>query len=125
MDTKKISIIQKVPPPQKIRDVQSFLGLARYYRRFIKDFSKIASPLFGLLGKVAEFIWTDNCQEALDTLKSKLVTTRKEKNDTLELVNLSQGKEVIGVKWVYKTKRNVEGKIERHKVRLVVKGYKQ
>jgi len=38
---------------------------------------------------------------------------------------LPQGKEVIGVKWVYKTKRNIEGKIERHKARLVVKGYKQ
>ena len=48
-----------------------------------------------------------------------------EKNDTLELVNLSQGKEVIGVRWVYTTRRNIEGKIERHKVRLVVKGYKQ
>ena len=40
-------------------------------------------------------------------------------------MDLPQGKEVIGVKWVYKTKRNAEGKIERHKARLVVKGYKQ
>ena len=75
MDPNKISIIQRVPPRQKVRDVQSFLGLAEYYRRFIKDFSKLASPLFGLLGKDVEFIWTDNCQEALDNLKSKLVTT--------------------------------------------------
>ena len=48
-----------------------------------------------------------------------------EKNDTWDLVDLPQGKEVIGVKWVYKTRRNVEGKIERHKARLVVKSYKQ
>ena len=41
------------------------------------------------------------------------------------MVDLPKGKEVIGVKWVYKTKSNVEGKIERHKARLVVKGYKQ
>ena len=74
MDPSKITIIQRVPPPQKVRDVQSFLGLVGYYRRFIKDFSKLASPLFGLLGKYAEFIWTDNCQEALDALKGKLVT---------------------------------------------------
>ena len=47
-----------------------------------------------------------------------------EKNDTWELVNLPKGKHVIGVKWVYKTKSNVEGKIERHKARLVIKGYK-
>ena len=74
VDPNKIAIIQRVPPPQKVRDVQSFLGLAGYYRRFIKDFSKLASPLFGLLGKDAEFIWTDNCHKALDALKGKMVT---------------------------------------------------
>ena len=74
VDPNKIGIIQRVTPPQKVRDVRSFLGLAGYYRRFIKDFSKLASPLFGLLGKNVEFIWSENCQEALDTLKSKLVT---------------------------------------------------
>lgn len=47
-----------------------------------------------------------------------------EKSNTWELVDLPKGK-VIGVKWVYKTKRNVEGNIERHKARLVIKGYKQ
>jgi len=48
-----------------------------------------------------------------------------EKSNTWWLVDLPKGKEVIGVKWVYKTKSNAEGKIERHKARLVVKGYKQ
>eukprot|EP00253_Pinus_taeda_P028643 PITA_28643 len=48
-----------------------------------------------------------------------------ERNDTWGLVSLLKGKCVIGVKWVYKTKRNIEGKIERHKARLVIKGYKQ
>eukprot|EP00253_Pinus_taeda_P029423 PITA_29423 len=72
VDPNKIAIIQKVPPPQKVRDVRSFLGLAGYYRRFFKDFSKLASLLFGLLGKDVEFIWIDNCQEALDELKDKL-----------------------------------------------------
>jgi len=75
VDTNKIFIIQRVPPPQKVRDVRGFLGLVGYYRRFIKDFSKLASPLFGLLGKYVEFIWLENYQEALDTLKSKLMTT--------------------------------------------------
>ena len=73
MDPNKIAIIQRVPPPQKVKNVWSFLGLAGYYRRFIKDFSKLASPLFSLLGKDVEFIWTDSCQEALDVLKDKLV----------------------------------------------------
>eukprot|EP00253_Pinus_taeda_P035854 PITA_35854 len=72
VDPNKIAIIQKAPPPPKVRDVQNFLGLAGHYIKFIKDFSKLASPLFGLLGKVVEFIWTDNCQEALDVLKDKL-----------------------------------------------------
>lgn len=48
-----------------------------------------------------------------------------EKSKTWELVNLPEGKYAIGVKWVYKTKSNAEGKIDRHKARLVVKGYKQ
>eukprot|EP00253_Pinus_taeda_P004661 PITA_04661 len=48
-----------------------------------------------------------------------------ERNKTWDLVELPKGKEFIGVKWVYKTKCNAEGKIERHKARLVVKGYKQ
>eukprot|EP00253_Pinus_taeda_P024726 PITA_24726 len=48
-----------------------------------------------------------------------------ERNKTWDLVKLPKGKEVIGVKWVYKTKCNAKGKIERHKARLVVKGYKQ
>eukprot|EP00253_Pinus_taeda_P015873 PITA_15873 len=48
-----------------------------------------------------------------------------ERNKTWDLVELPKGKKVIGVKWVYKAKSNAEGKIERHKARLVVKGYKQ
>jgi len=48
-----------------------------------------------------------------------------ERNKTWDLVELPKGEEVIGVKWVYKTKSNAEGKIERHKARLVVKEYKQ
>eukprot|EP00253_Pinus_taeda_P023781 PITA_23781 len=48
-----------------------------------------------------------------------------ERNKTWDLVELPKGKEVIGIKWVYKTKSNAEGKIERHKATLVVKGYKQ
>ena len=48
-----------------------------------------------------------------------------ERNETWELTELPPKKQVIGVKWVYKTKCNAERKIYRHKARLVVKGYKQ
>lgn len=75
VDPNKIAIIQKVLPPLKVRDVRSFLGLVGYYRRFIKDFGKLASPLFGLLGKDVEFKWTNDYQGALDELKDKLVST--------------------------------------------------
>ena len=47
------------------------------------------------------------------------------KNDTWELTTLSKGHKSIGLKWVYKTKRNAKGEIEMHKARLVAKGYSQ
>eukprot|EP00253_Pinus_taeda_P013429 PITA_13429 len=72
VDPNKVAIIQRVPPPQKQRDVHSFLRLAGYYKRFIKDFSKLASPLFCLLAKDSKFIWSKSCQEALDILKGKV-----------------------------------------------------
>eukprot|EP00253_Pinus_taeda_P005468 PITA_05468 len=74
VDPNKIALIQRVPPPQKQRDVRSFLGLDGYYRRLVKDFNKLASPLFGLLAKEFDFVWSKCCQEALDTLKDKLTT---------------------------------------------------
>ena len=48
-----------------------------------------------------------------------------EKNETQELTTLPKGHEAIGVKWVYKVKKNANGKVEKYKARLVVKGYKQ
>lgn len=93
VDSNKIAIIQRVPPPEKVRDVRSFLGLVGY-RIFIKDFSKIASMLFGILGKYVEFIWTENCQEALDTLKTKLGPTFPHSQRCLEKRNRSSLKEI-------------------------------
>ena len=60
--------------------------------------------------------WIDAMDEEMNAI---------EKNKTWESVDIPKGKEFIGVKWVYKTKSNAEGKIERHKARLVVKCYKQ
>jgi hypothetical protein len=51
-----------------------FLGHAGYYRRFIKNFSKLASPLFFLLTKYVDFRWTDNCELSFADLKQKLST---------------------------------------------------
>ncbi|WVZ52114.1 hypothetical protein U9M48_003204 [Paspalum notatum var. saurae] len=54
--------------------IRSFLGLAGYYRRFIKDFSKIAKPMTALTRKNAKFAWSPKCEEAFGTLK-KLLTS--------------------------------------------------
>jgi len=64
VDPTKIEVIVTLPIPTKPKDVRSFLGHARYYRCFIKDFNKIASPLYTLLTKEAKFIWTPKCNEA-------------------------------------------------------------
>jgi hypothetical protein len=52
--------------------VRIFLGHARYYRRFIENFTKIAAPMFGLLIKDVDFVWTKQCQTSFETLKAKL-----------------------------------------------------
>jgi len=59
-----------VPSCQK--DVKSFLGFTGYYRRFIENFTKIASPLFKLLTKDCEFSWDIECQVAFETLKKRI-----------------------------------------------------
>jgi len=85
----------------------------------------------GLNSLFALFFHVDDPIHLEDTIKEeKWVAAMEEeieaieKNETWKLVSLPKGKHVIGVKWVYKTKSNIEGKIERHKARLVVKGYK-
>jgi hypothetical protein len=74
VDKNKIKIITLLPTPLKPKDIRSFLGHAGYYRRFIKDFSKIASPLFTLLSKDVDYCWTLNCQQDFETIKEKLST---------------------------------------------------
>ena len=71
----KVQVIQTLPIPKTQTDVRSFLGHSGYYGRFIKDFSKIASPFFVLLMKNAKFKWTDACQKAFDELKHQFSTT--------------------------------------------------
>ena len=50
------------------------MGTCGYYGRFVKDFSTIAAPLFGLIKKETTFVWTDECQRAFDELKMKLTS---------------------------------------------------
>jgi hypothetical protein len=55
--------------PTNALEIRSFLGLAGYYRRFIKDFSKIAKPMTRLLEKNMDFDWTEECQVSFEELK--------------------------------------------------------
>jgi hypothetical protein len=56
-------------PPATISEIQSFLVLAGYYHRFIKDFSKIAKPMMKLLENNKAFEWTKECQASFEELK--------------------------------------------------------
>ena len=73
VDRAKVEIIEKLPPPNSIRAIRSFLGHAGFYRRFIKDFSKISKPLSNLLVKDTPFVFSDECKQAFETLKHALV----------------------------------------------------
>ena len=63
-----------MPPPSNVKGIRSFLGHAGFYRRFIKDFSKIARSLSNLLNKDVVFKFDEECSTAFQTLKTKLVT---------------------------------------------------
>nr|GEX69485.1 reverse transcriptase domain-containing protein [Tanacetum cinerariifolium] len=72
VDKAKVDVITKLPHPTTVKGIQSFLGHAGFYRRFIKDFSKIARPMTCLLEKDTPFIFSKECVEAFQTLKRKL-----------------------------------------------------
>ncbi|XP_039685657.1 uncharacterized protein [Medicago truncatula] len=74
VDKAKIEVIENLHPPKTVREVRSFLGHAGFYRRFIKDFSKITKPLTGLLMKDAEFIFNEQCLESFQQLKHALIS---------------------------------------------------
>ncbi|CAN6694807.1 unnamed protein product [Malus baccata var. baccata] len=74
VDKAKIDAIEKLPPPTTVKSVRSFLGHAGFYRRFIKDFSKISRPLCNLLAKDAPFVFDEACLEAFKKLKTLLTT---------------------------------------------------
>ena len=72
VDETKIEAIESWPLPQNITQVRSFLGLAGFYRRFVKDFSTIAAPLHELTRKGVVFRWGKAQEESFVTLKDKL-----------------------------------------------------
>ncbi|XP_022855935.1 uncharacterized protein LOC111377112 [Olea europaea var. sylvestris] len=74
VDKVKIQVIEKLPPPTSVKGVSSFLGHVGFYRRFIKDFSKITKRLCNLLMKDIHFEFNEECLTAFNTLKEKLTS---------------------------------------------------
>ena len=74
MDPTKIEAINNRKPPTNIVQVQQFLGLCNYYRKFIKNFANITVPLYNLLKNDTKWDWNEECQTAFETLIDKLTS---------------------------------------------------
>jgi len=74
-DSNKIEVIMNWPNPKNVSELRSFLGIANYYHRFIKNFAEIAASLNELLKKDVEFKWETNHQEAFEKLKECLTSS--------------------------------------------------
>ena len=72
IDPAKIEAISKWSAPTNVLEVQSFLGLAGYYRRFVECFSTLATPLTALTKKDQKCEWTDKCEQSFQELKKRL-----------------------------------------------------
>ncbi len=74
MDPVKVAAVAEWPQPREKKEVQSFLGFANFYRRFIEGFSQVARPLFDLTKKDALFRWSPECDVAFEELKKRIVS---------------------------------------------------
>ena len=74
VDEKKIKTVREWKPPQNVSQVRSFLRLADFYRRFVKDFSSIAAPINQLTKKDIPFHWGETQENAFEELKKRLTS---------------------------------------------------
>jgi hypothetical protein len=74
MDPEKVRAVVEWREPTNMKGVQSFLGFANFYRRFIRDFSKITAPLTRLSRKDTPWKWDDTAQSAFEQLKQAMVS---------------------------------------------------
>ena len=75
VNQEKVKAVSEFPTPTTPKEVCSFIGLCSYYRRFVKNFAKIASPLNQLLKKDSKFKWTEECEQSFNQLKERLTST--------------------------------------------------
>ncbi|KAI1004908.1 hypothetical protein K3495_g3314 [Podosphaera aphanis] len=69
MNPKKVACVQEWPAPRSVRDIQGFLGFANFYRRFIPEFSRLASPMIHLTKKDISFAWDTACESTFFQIK--------------------------------------------------------
>ena len=70
----KVRAVRDYPVPTSVRAIREFLGIAGYYRRFIPNFAKVAQPLYHLIKKDVQYMWSSACQEAFTRLKELLTS---------------------------------------------------
>uniref|UniRef100_A0A1J3DI19 RNA-directed DNA polymerase n=1 Tax=Noccaea caerulescens TaxID=107243 RepID=A0A1J3DI19_NOCCA len=75
VDPEKITAITNWPTPKNATEVRSFLGLAGYYRKFVKGFASMAKPMTKLTGKDVKFVWSEECTKSFENLKDHLTRT--------------------------------------------------
>ena len=90
VDTGRCKIVKEYPQPKNVREVKKFLGIAQYFRRLIKNYSKRSAPLRELLAKDKQFEWTDRQEQSFcdirDTLCSAPVLGYPDRNKSLRVV---------------------------------------
>ena len=74
VDPQKIEAVVNWKPPKNVSEIRNFLGLVRYYRKFVEGFSKIAAPLIKLTRKDVKYDWVDACQQSFEELKDRLTS---------------------------------------------------
>ena len=74
MEKEKVQGVIEWPVPKSVKDVQKFLGLANYYRWFVKDFAKIVKPLHEMMRKENKWSWGERQQKAFEKLKERFTT---------------------------------------------------
>ena len=74
MQKEKVDSVLSWPTPRSAKDVQKFMGLVKYYRQFIQDFSRVAKPLNMLVGKDKKWEWRTEQQGAFEELKRRFTT---------------------------------------------------
>ena len=72
MDPSMVQDVLNWKLPTNVSEIRSFLGLVRYYQRFMEGLSKLAKPMIALLEKSAKFVWSDKCQANFEDLKKRL-----------------------------------------------------